>query len=202
MDWEQCYHSGITPWDKGTPAPPLVEWLETRPNSIRGPLLVPGCGLGHDIHPLLSLSEAAPIVGLDIAPEAIRRARRQFSDPRVRFEIDDLFALPERHMDAYDWVWEHTCFCAIDPSRRDDYVSAAHRALRPGGQLLAVFYVDPYDDEHRPGEGPPHGVTIEELEERFVGSGAFRRLESYVPGRSYQGREGLERMMRLEKLGK
>jgi hypothetical protein len=48
MDWEQRYETGDTPWEKGAPAPPLLEWLESR-GSIRGDILVPGCGSGHDV---------------------------------------------------------------------------------------------------------------------------------------------------------
>ena len=37
-------------------------------------------------------------------------------------------------------VWEQTCFCAIPPARRLDYVRAMARALAPGGRLLGLFW--------------------------------------------------------------
>ncbi len=196
-DWDQHYRERHTPWDKGAPSPPLLEWLAANPSAIRGRVLVPGSGLGHDVRALAALPEVAEAVGLDLSPTAVARAAEL---PRVGAEVHrvgDLFDLDAAHLAAYDWLWEHTCFCAIDPSRRDDYVAAVHSALKPGGHLLGVFYLDPYDDEHRPGGGPPHGTSLEELETRFAGSGRFAIVESYVPQRAYPGREGLERVVRM-----
>ena len=113
---------------------------------------------------------------------------------------EDLFALDDAHLGTYDWVWEHTCFCAIDPSMREDYVRAVHGALKPGGHLLGVFYLDPYDAEHQPGGGPPHGSTLEELSTRFEESGRFLIEHSAVPGKAYPGREGLERTVRMRRI--
>ena len=86
----------------------------------------------------------------------------------------------------FDWLFEHTLFCAIDPSRRGDYVRAALRWIKPGGQLLAVHYM--IRDE----QGPPFGVTQHELMERF--SPHFDLLRGWVP-RSYPNRTGLELML-------
>ena len=66
--------------------------------------------------------------------------------------------------------------------------------------MLAVFYLNPYDNEHPRGGGPPHGTSVEELRERFAGSGKFRIDESYVPGQAYGGREGLEQVIRMTRL--
>ena len=33
-------------------------------------------------------------------------------------------------------IWKHTCFCAIDPARREDYARAAAAALESGRNLL------------------------------------------------------------------
>ena len=201
MDWEQHYRDAHTPWDKGSPAPPLLEWMEKHPERIQGRVLVPGVGSGHDAAALAEATSDTEIVGIDISPTALSQARATYAFDSLDFVEADLFDLPAQHQGSYDWIWEHTCFCAIDMSLRDDYVVAVHQALRENGQLLAVFYLDPYDEEHRRGEGPPHGSTIDELQERFVTSGRFRLLESYVPDASYPGREGLEQVMRFERVG-
>jgi SAM-dependent methyltransferase len=201
MDWENQYLINVTPWEKGEPAPPLDEWLERNGREISGRVLVPGCGLGHDCRALAEHSGANEIIGLDISPEAVRRAGEFPVIGTERYEVGDLFDLEPDHLGSYDWVWEHTCFCAIEPGLRNDYVEAVWSALRPGGTLLAVFYLNPYDDEHRPGGGPPHGATSEEIRERFEGSGRFRAIESYIPAVAYEGREGREQMTRFERLG-
>ncbi len=83
-------------------------------------------------------------------------------------------------------LFEHTLFCAIDPSDREAYVEAALRWLKPEGHFLAIHYMIPDMD------GPPFGVTEEEIYERF--SPAFDLLQgSWIP-RSYPNRTGLERM--------
>jgi hypothetical protein len=86
----------------------------------------------------------------------------------------------------FDWIFEHTLFCAIQPSERDDYVRAMVRWLKPQGQYLAVNYLIPDDD------GPPFGTTRAELWERF--SPHCDLLQEWVP-RSYPNRTGLELML-------
>ncbi len=170
MDWESHYLDNHTPWDKGAAAPPLLEWIQDNPGLIGGNILIPGSGKGHDGVAFVAETDAAKIVGLDISPSAVASANAENGTDRFQTELGDLFNLPARFQGAFDWVWEHTCFCAIDPDWRDAYVESVHLALKPEGTLLAVFYRDPYDEEHQPGGGPPHGTTIEELHERFEGS--------------------------------
>ena len=49
----------------------------------------------------------------------------------------------------FDWLFEHTLFCAIQPAQRDEYVGALLRWLKPAGNYLAVNYLIPDTD------GPP-----------------------------------------------
>jgi SAM-dependent methyltransferase len=189
MDWETRYQTGDTPWEKGEAAPPLVEWLAR--NEIDGRILVPGCGSGHDVR-ALARAGADP-VGIDIAPSAIQRAAALPRAGEEVYEVADLFALPEHLTGIFDWVFEHTCFCAIDPLRRADYVAGVMTALKPGGHLLAIFYINPGHD----GDGPPFGVSEEEIELLF--EGMFERVTSYVPTIAYPGREGRELLCLLRR---
>ena len=197
IHWDQHYRDQHTPWDKGAPAPPLLEWLEANPETMQGRVFVPGCGLGHDVRAVAACSGVSAVIGLDLSPQAVEMAGRFPVSGAESYETGDLFDLEPHHHEAYDWAWEHTCFCAIDPELRDAYVEAVFQALKPGGSLLGAFYMNPYDEDHQPGEGPPHGATYEELVERFTGSGRFAISESYVPSRSYSGREGLEMILRM-----
>jgi methyl halide transferase len=197
LNWDQQYQTEVTPWDKGAPAPPLLEWIESHPGQLQGRVFVPGCGLGHDVRAIASCPRVASVTGFDLSPRAIELARAFPAAGRETYETGDLFALGLPHLGAYDWVWEHTCFCAIDPARRAAYAEAMHSALVPGGFLLGVFYLDPYDDDHRPGGGPPHGSTTEGLLECFTASGQFSLMDNYLPSRAYPGREGLERVLLL-----
>lgn len=199
-DWDQHYVDDHTPWDKGEPAPPLIEWLKKHPGVLTGRVLVPGCGLGHDVRALAGSHPEAEAVGLDLSPTAIQMAREFPQVNGERYRAGDLFDLPEGMLEAFDWVFEHTCFCAIDPDLRDDYVRAVWTALKPGGQLLGIFYFDPYDEEHQPGEGPPHGCSREELKERFEESGRFRLVSIDIPETAYEGREQREGLVRMERV--
>ena len=197
-DWDAHYRAGDLPWDKGAAAPPLLEWLADPAHRLTGEVLVPGCGLGHDVRAIAADREAR-VRGLDYSPAAVAQASAL---PRVGGETyveADLFDLPPPLRGRFDRVFEHTCFCAIDPERRADYVRAVAGALRPGGQLLAVFYLSPWGkgDPEPPEGGPPFPVSREELAGLF--EERFECLEDYVPTRAYPGREGKELVRRLRR---
>lgn len=182
-DWESKYRAGETPWNKGAPSPGLVDFLHHHPEVLRGRVAVPGCGFGHDAVAWAAAGVRA--TGLDLAESAVRLAREQApSGLPVSFEqADFLSGSPSRR---FDWLFEHTLFCAINPRRRDEYVEAVRRWLPRGGQYLAVNYFLP------PGEdGPPFGCDRAEIHRRF--SPHFDLLGEWIP-RSYPNRIGLERM--------
>ncbi len=188
-EWEQRYLDGDTPWDKGAAAPPLLEYLAG--NGVQGSVAVPGCGVGHDVRALAQ--QGALVTGFDIAPSALSQAE---SFPRAngeRYESVDFLGLPARYEGQFDWIFEHTCFCAIDPSRRLEYVQACVKALKPGGQMLAIFFMTP-DAE----QGPPFGVTEQELDQLFQPH--FKLIRDVLPQKAYPGREGRERLRVLQRI--
>lgn len=190
-DWEARYQSGDTPWEKGAPCPGLLEFIGVNP-PIEGDVLVVGCGLGHDVRAISKPENE--VIGLDLAPSAIKCAR-EF--PRVAdesYRLGDLLELPPDFYGAFDWMWEHTCFCAIDPSMRREYVNSAAAALKPGGHLLAIFYMNPRDPEENI---PPFGTTKSELDGLFRKK--FELLREWEPSKAYEGRGGLELMRLLRK---
>ena len=190
MDWEAQYRQGDTPWDKGEASPGLVDYLQT--HTIAGEVLVPGCGSGHDVR--VFSAAGATVTGLDLAPTAISLARSIPPAGNERYEQGNFFDLPQHLRDRFDWVVEHTCFCAIDTVLRPQYVEAAATALKPGGHLLAIFYMTP----NKPGDGPPHGSTPAELDSLF--SPRFRLLEDWQPTKNYPSRIGKERMRLMQRL--
>ncbi len=189
-DWQQQYLTGDTPWDRGAPAPALTDYLRDHP--VTGKVLVPGCGTGHDVRALAE-SGASGVTGLDVAPLAVERARGQLSDlPKAEILLADLFEACHRPPLAgtFDLVWEHTCYCAIPPERRPDYVAAVAAALKPGGELLGVFFLTPWDEGEDQTQGPPFGTGVEELKATF--SSHFDPVRGWNPESAYQGREGKE----------
>jgi SAM-dependent methyltransferase len=185
MDWNLRYAEGDTPWDKGGGHPVLGDMLVH--GALGGRVLVPGCGTGHDVRELAR--RGLEVVGLDVAPLAVERARAHPAAGAETYVEGDLFALPQEMRGAFDGVFEHTCFCAIDPALRGAYVEAVASALKPGGRLLAVFYADPDGDD-----GPPFGCTTKELDALF--GAEFRLLSEHAEIPTYAEREGRE-LLRL-----
>jgi SAM-dependent methyltransferase len=192
-DWQNCYTTGNTPWDKGAHHPGMAEAyakIRTAGIEITGSVLIPGCGSGHDALPWAEAG-ANRVLGLDIAPGAIEKCRQRPADSRITFELGDFFAIPGSPLAGqFDWVWEHTCFCAIPPEMRSAHAAAAQAALKPGGHLLAVFYLNPWDPEEDQTQGPPFGVTREALDSFF--RGGFELVAAWTPARTYPGREAKE----------
>jgi len=189
-DWEERYQSGDMPWERGAPSPGLVEYLAAH-GPLAGKILVPGCGLGHDVRAISRQDNE--VLGLDLAPSATRRADALPKTGREKYIDANLFDLPAGLRGTFDWVWEHTLFCAIAPAGRPLYVHGTASALKPGGRLLAIFYLNPDNDE----EGPPYGVTTAELDALFAN--AFVLDREWLPGKTYSGREGREWMRLLTK---
>jgi len=175
--------AGDTPWNKGYAAPALTAFLSTHP--IQGEVLVPGSGPGHDVRALAAQSAMARVTGLDLSPSAIALARSFPPASNEHYEQGDLFDLPTSWVGHFDWVVEHTCFCAIPPTLRAEYVRAISRALKPGGHYLGIFFMNPEILE-----GPPHGTTREEIASLF--DPGFDLLEEWSPAEAFEGREGRE----------
>ena len=184
VNWEGRYRAGDTPWDKGAVAPPLADFLARHP--VTGRVLVPGCGHGHDVRAIASQAgRVAEVTGLDLSETALRFARDFPPAGSEIYEQGDLFAPPDEWNGRFEWVFEHTCFCAIPPARRTDYVAAISRVLKPGGFYLAIFFLDPGVEQ-----SPPHGATREEIEDLFDAD--FELLEEWMPEKAFEGREGQE----------
>jgi cyclopropane fatty-acyl-phospholipid synthase-like methyltransferase len=182
--WESCYQSGDMRWEKGAPSPGLVDFLAAHPDLPRGTVCVPGCGTGHDVRVFAQAGFDA--FGFDIAPSAIQLAVEKTRVAGLTAQFRQADFLRDEPPFQFDWLFEHTLFCAIQPGERDDYVRAVLRWLRPGGQYLAVNYIIVED-----AEGPPFPVMRDELERRFLPH--FKLQGDWIP-RSYPNRTGRERM--------
>lgn len=189
--WESRWSTGETPWDHGEPAPPLVEYVEAH-GAPSGEVLVPGCGNGRDAAYLASLG--ARVLGMDLAPTAVLRAREESAHPNARYQQGNFLAPPAFLQKRFDWIVEHTCLCAMPPRDWPAYAASVRYALKRGGHYLAVFFRNP-DVE----EGPPHGISAEAIEALF-GKG-FQLLHARVPGRAYATRTGREEIRCYRYLG-
>ncbi len=179
--WEQRYQDGRTGWDLGQPAPPFVRLLDSDQSPTPGRMAVLGAGRGYDA--LLFADRGFEVVGFDLAPSAIATATQQAQARHLsaQFLQRNIFELQPEFAGQFDYVLEHTCFCAIDPSQRTDYVQVVHTLLHPGGELIALFWA------HQMPGGPPFGATVDELHQRFT---PFFDILQFAPAaNSVAGRE-------------
>lgn len=190
QSWEERYQTKDMPWEKGEASPGLIDFLGAHPELRRGTVCIPGCGTGHDARAWAAAGFTA--TGFDIAPSAIALAveKTKAAGLRAEYKLGDF--LRDEPKELFDWVFEHTLYCAIQPVERELYCGAVSRWLKPGGQYLAVNYFIPDT------EGPPFGTTREEVVNRF--SPAFDLKADWVP-RSYPNRTNLERMFWWQKKG-
>ena len=76
---------------------------------------------------------------------------------------------------------------------RASYVETTVRLLKPGGKIIAIFFLNPDHDE----DGPPYGILRSELDGLF--GAQFSLEKEWVPRRTYRGREEREMMRILRK---
>ena len=192
MDWDECYRKGEVFWDKGAPSPPMRQYLERHP--VRGRTLVPGCGHGHEV--VLAIEHGLDAVGVDIAPTAIAEARALYPHLAERFIVGDVFNPAPEFREVFDIVLEHTCMSGLPPGLRSDYRSGIDLALRAGGLLIGVWYINPDLD---PGEeGPPFPFSVPDLTALFADG--YEVISDYVPDVAFAGREGRERLRVLRRI--
>ncbi len=186
FEWQRRYLENDTPWVEEVAAPPLTGYL--REQSLKGRVLVPGCGLGQEVRALARQDECSAL-GLDLASFAISKAREfpflPGKESHADYAVGDFLNLPANYAGMFDWVVEHTCFCAIHPDQRPAYVQAARAALKPGGKLFAIFFMTP-----ERAVGPPFGSNKPELDRLFGDS--FQLQEEWVPKEAFPDRIGRE----------
>ncbi|XGC80576.1 class I SAM-dependent methyltransferase [Bdellovibrio bacteriovorus] len=181
--WTSIYEEEKNPgWNLGEPAEALKDMLP-RLKISRSRVLVLGCGEGHDA--ALFAAAGHFVTAVDISPVALERAKKLYGHlENITFMEADLFKLPQDMDQSFDIVFEHTCYCAINPIKRQDLVKTWNRLLVSGGHLMGVFFAF----EKR--QGPPYGGSEWELRQRLKGHYQpifWGRWQKSVPRR--QGKE-------------
>ena len=177
--WTEIYDRTENPgWNLGEPAEALKDMLP-RLKISRSRVLVLGCGAGHDA--ALFASAGHHVTAVDISPSAIAKAKELYGHlQNLTFVEADLFKLVPSNRESFDVVFEHTCYCAIDPQRRAELVKAWNQFLAPGGHIMGVFFAM----EKR--SGPPFGGSEWELRQRVIKNYQpifWGRLRNSVPNR-------------------
>ncbi len=184
--WNKLYEDEGRPgWDMDRATPLVKELLELAlPLGLQAgcELVVPGCGYGHDAAELAS--RGFMVTGMDFAPLAIQGATQRYGE-RVMWSQGDWFAT---QLGPWQAIFDHTCFVAMDPPRRTDYVKACAQHLRSGGiWMVALFH------EVKEPSGPPHAIAMEEM--RHLAVPHFDVLHLDAAKESHPRRAGREFLM-------
>jgi SAM-dependent methyltransferase len=184
--WEQLYRNSVTPWELGAAAPPFNTFLSSPYAVEPGKIVVPGCGSGNEC--LLFAAHGFEVTGVDFALPAIEATMKKLSDAGLLgtkgFLLQrDIFNIHE-YDQYFDYVLEHTCFCAIHPSRRRQYAMTVRDLLKPGGKFIALWWLLDHAG------GPPFAVSKNEIFELF--SNFFNIDLAFEPADSVPERRGKE----------
>lgn len=187
VDWHEAWRAGRTPWDAGA-SPPALRNLLAEGRVPSGRVLVPGCGTGYDLATLARADRE--VVGIDVshqARDAFLRAHPSLPG-EVRYEVTDFFTF--RPSEGFDFIWDYTFFCALDPEQRPTWADAMKGLVKPDGLLATLLF--PYEDPISDREGPPWPVNSA-MVRRLLGD-AFEGLEVREEPETHPGREGRERL--------
>ncbi len=162
--WEERYIANNTPWDIGETAPAFVKYfcrgLSGQASTLK--IAVLGCGRGHDAFYLANINNSE-VCGFDFSESAItycNEIKEKNNLKNISFHKVDFFNLIKEAKwgNYFDYVIEHTSFCAIDPTRREEYIDLINYFLKRGGKLVGLFFIRPIKLG-----GPPFGSKKEEL---------------------------------------
>ena len=156
----------------------------------RGKVCIVGCGNGYDA--VMFAQKGFEVTAVDFAPSAVIALETMSNKENVNVQIlqSDIFVLTPKYDSVFDYVIEQTCFCAMNPQRRQEYERLVYKILKPGGKLIGLWY--PLDKTIED-EGPPWGITIDEVKSIFKNGWIIEREE--FPEISIQPRKNREKLI-------
>lgn len=166
-DWVRTWTEGLTPWEVNS-TNPIIEEVDTLLSKTTTKstsasdskdrimkTFIPGCGSGYDAIYLHKTGKYSPILGMDLSPMAVEKARlnlkeatiikdkrgveeKKMNDNRteIRFEVGDV--LQHKPSEPYDLIYDYLFLQALEPSLREKMVSKLKSLLRPNAGILAT----------------------------------------------------------------
>jgi SAM-dependent methyltransferase len=180
--WDSAYRNAPPPWDIGRPQPAFVRLADE--GLIEAPVLDSGCGTGE--HALFLAARGLEVVGVDISPSAIAKAREKAAARGVAptFVVGDVMELEAlgRH---FGTVIDSGVFHVFEtPGEEARYVANLHAVMEADGLLHLMCFSD-----EEPGSWGPRRVTHDELRAAFAVGWQVESIEPALfeingPGRS------------------
>ena len=152
----------LLPWHVDGPHPYVVDWLDDPVVEPPGPrTMVVGCGLGDDAAHLAG--RGMRVSAVDVAPSAVRRARRRHRRSGVDWHLGDLLTPPEDWRGAFDLVVEVHTVPWLPGVVRDAAMQSIGSLTAPGGVVLAVTVLATGSEVTDTVVGPPWPQAPAEL---------------------------------------
>ena len=185
--WEDIYLEDDAGWDLGESTPVFDKISDALP---LGKICIIGCGRGYDA--VMFAQKGFEVTAIDFAPSAISTLQSLASGAGVMINIveTDIFLLTSQFSCEFDYVIEQTCFCAINPSRREEYEQLVKTIIKPNGKLIGLWF--PLDKPMDDG-GPPWGTTISEVKSIFYDGWKIEKEE--FPELSISPRKNREKLI-------
>jgi SAM-dependent methyltransferase len=157
--WDHSYTEGPPPWETGRSQPAVVRLCDE--GAFAGPVLDAGCGSGENA--LEIAARGIEIIGVDVAPTAIRLAEDKAARRGIvaTFLVADAFEL-HRLGQPFASVLDCGLFHTFDDDERRAYVESL-AAVTTSGSVLHVLCVS----DATPDKGGPRHVGQAELRASF-----------------------------------
>lgn len=184
--WENRYETNNTGWDVGNITTPMKAYIDQIHNKDLK-ILIPGAGNGYEFDYLISKGFKNVTV-IDIAKQPLINLEKRNPDFKEHFIQIDFFEF----QGDFDLILEQTFFCALEPSKRTNYVDKMHSLLRANGKLAGLLF-----DFSLTEVGPPFGGCKEEYLNLFNNKFKIITLDKAI--NSIKPREGRELFFIFEK---
>ena len=139
------------------------------------------------------------VTAVDFAESAVNNIKLIAAQYNLEINIlhMDIFDLKQIYRNNFDIILEYTCYCAIDPSRRRDYLEMAYHILKFNGEMVGMLFPtdkDPFDES-----GPPFSVQVESTIKLI--SEYFSLIKQEIPLCSIKSRANREIFIIFKKNG-
>jgi cyclopropane fatty-acyl-phospholipid synthase-like methyltransferase len=151
------------PWDIGRPQSALLALAKA--GTVRGRVLDSGCGTGE--HALMAASLGLDATGVDLASNALGRARQKAHDRGLaarflRWDARQLADLGE----SFDTVLDSGLFHIFTGADRAAYISSLRSALAVGGRYFMLGFSDQETGDR--GDRRVQRLTRDEIRQSFT----------------------------------
>ena len=130
-------------------------------------------------------------VAVDAARDRLAMLPSSHQPPQgsARFQLASFFEMCSETEDVkFDFIYDYTFLCALDPSMRKTWASKMSDLVKPGGELLTLIF--PISEERE--GGPPFRVSLQIVKDLLEPAGfeAFQ-LELLPSELCHPGRDGI-----------